>query len=354
MINKKIFFYSIITTGRTGSDYLEACIDGLSSVLTIPNKIFYYKFCKKNNIKQSNRINTKELLKNFIENNKILFHGSRLENKYYSINKEKFINLFNKIYKQKLITRDKFLINLYISFALYLKQNIKKKYNLIYHAHHWDENAEFQKDFKDIKLFITIRDPKENLYSGIYNWRRFDKNKNNQEHNFKYLKRIIEDLNQALKISNKKIFIKLEDANKKKIKKKICNFLKNKFENKIFTATYFNNKKWNGDQLSLKKSNGIYNNSINNFRQLKKFSSHDIKLLNCLFFKYKKFNYDLKPKHSLFKLLLFSWKPFSFEIETFKYIIKKKSIIYISKNFFWYLLRTIYIYRKIFYYAIHR
>jgi len=347
MQQKKLNFFSIITTGRTGSDYLEACINGLSTVLTIPDKIYFYKFCNKFKINKNQKIKKKKFLKKFVKNNKNFFNGSKLENKFYSINKNKFINLFNKNYKETFITRDQFLINLYLSYSLYLKENIKKKINLIYHAHHFDENQYFLDDFKHVKIFITIRDPRQNLYSGIYNWRKYQKNRNTQQFNFNYLKRVIEDLNRALKLPNKKIFIKLEEANDIKIKKKISNFLKNKFEKKIFYATYFTEKKWTGDKLSTFKSKGLFNVNIKKKIWQNSFSLHDIKLLNFLFKNYKKFNYDMSNKYTIAQLFLFSWRPFSFEVSTFVYSLKNESILKIFKNFFWYIIRTMYIYKKI-------
>ena len=37
----KIKFSTILTTGRTGSDYLQGCLDNVTGVVTFSGKIFY-------------------------------------------------------------------------------------------------------------------------------------------------------------------------------------------------------------------------------------------------------------------------------------------------------------------------
>ena len=38
----QIQFSTILTTGRTGSDYLQSCLDNVPGVLTFSDKVFYY------------------------------------------------------------------------------------------------------------------------------------------------------------------------------------------------------------------------------------------------------------------------------------------------------------------------
>ena len=49
----------------------------------------------------------------------------------------------------------------------------------IIHNYHMTNN--FLKDFKK-SLLITVRDPRANLKSGIFNWIKFDPSKENAEH----------------------------------------------------------------------------------------------------------------------------------------------------------------------------
>ena len=41
----QIKFSTILTTGRTGSDFLQGCLDNVPGVLTFSGINFYYSFC---------------------------------------------------------------------------------------------------------------------------------------------------------------------------------------------------------------------------------------------------------------------------------------------------------------------
>ena len=64
------------------------------------------------------------------------------------------------------------------------------------------------------------------------------------------------------KIKNNKLFIKLEEANDYKTKKKIVDFLEIKYDEKIYVAT-IGSKIWIGDALSkVKASKGEFIKSV--------------------------------------------------------------------------------------------
>ena len=51
---------------------------------------------------------------------------------------------------------------------LLLEENLQIK-QFSYHTHNQKHTEEFLKDFPNSKIFVTIRDPRDNLRSGIYN-----------------------------------------------------------------------------------------------------------------------------------------------------------------------------------------
>ena len=51
----KLNFACILTTGRTGSDFLQGCLDGIPGIITFSGEIPFYKFI--------NDPNTKKILK---------------------------------------------------------------------------------------------------------------------------------------------------------------------------------------------------------------------------------------------------------------------------------------------------
>ena len=91
----QINFSTILTTGRTGSDYLQGCLDNVPGVLTFSGAIFYYSFCdhfKLNNYEKTEPVKILEL---FIEKNIHLFTHYSEDNKSVDLNITKFKENFN-------------------------------------------------------------------------------------------------------------------------------------------------------------------------------------------------------------------------------------------------------------------
>ena len=42
-MKQKINYFTIMTTGRTGSDYLQCCIDGVPGVITLTGQTYFKK-----------------------------------------------------------------------------------------------------------------------------------------------------------------------------------------------------------------------------------------------------------------------------------------------------------------------
>ena len=145
-------------------------------------------------------------------------------------------------------------------------------------------------------------------------------------HAFFYMFRIRQDLKYLLKKTNKKLFIKLEEANQLKIKKKICRFLSIKYQKKILKATVLG-KPWHGDKLSKKKSKqGKYIQPDGKKEYEKFFSLKEIQILSFVYKDYKKFGYNLMKVANV-TLLRNLTHIFSFE----KYILQHRNA---KKNFF--------------------
>ena len=91
----QINFSTILTTGRTGSDYLQGCLDNVPGVLTFSGAIFYYSFCdnfKLNNFEKTEPVKILEL---FLEKNIHLFTYDSMDNKSVDLNITKFQENFN-------------------------------------------------------------------------------------------------------------------------------------------------------------------------------------------------------------------------------------------------------------------
>ena len=87
-LKKKINFSAILTTGRTGSDYLHACLDNVPGVVTFSGSFFYYEFIGSLEKKIEN-YNPESLLNIFIKKNEHLFYTDKIEKKTINLNLKK-------------------------------------------------------------------------------------------------------------------------------------------------------------------------------------------------------------------------------------------------------------------------
>ena len=79
-----IKFCTILTTGRTGSDYLQACLDNVPGILTLSGHFHYYKFCENLKI-EFEKTDSLKILNLFIEKNNHLFVKDITENKVINL-----------------------------------------------------------------------------------------------------------------------------------------------------------------------------------------------------------------------------------------------------------------------------
>ena len=338
--------FLIFTTGRTGSDYLNSCLDNVKNVMTFSGYFVYYEFFQN----EKENISTTKLLNNFLKKYKNLFSYNKIENINTKVNVKKLKYNFYKNYKKKKINRKDFLQNIYLAYHKTLRRKLTKKTVLIHHTHNKEHTEEFLKDFPNSKIFITIRDPRDNLRSGIYNWFKYDpKNLIHMSHVYFYIRRIREDLNYIIKKKNKKLFIKLEEANLRTTKKKIFKFLNLDFDKNIYKSTLAS-QAWKNDKVS--KGNlisqrydksGRVNKSIDLKKKKKDFTPSEIKIFSIIYNRYTKFGYNINKVYfkEKIKILFLCLFPFSFEKVTFRQ--KNFSTLRKLKNYFFYFKRIIYI-----------
>ena len=158
-----------------------------------------------------------------------------------------------------------------------------------------------------------------------------------------YLYRVRKDLKFANKLNNKKLFIKLEEANEKKTKTKICKFLGIKFSKKIFKATVAG-KPWQSDALSrFKSKKGEYVNQVKDNKWASFFDKNEIGLLSFIYKDYKKFGYNLEDFLTQNKICIF--------FDIFKKLSFEKIIINKLTNLNYYNYKYLYL-RKIYFLLI--
>ena len=343
---EKFYFACILTTGRTGSDFLQGCLDGMPGVITFSGQIPFYTFLKDNKTKEFfAENNSKKLIRHFVKKHPDLFFKDKLENKVINLNLKKFYRIYEVLSKQMDLNRKNFFINIYLSYHLTLNRKILKKNTIVHHSHSVEETKYFCKDFDNTKILATIRHPFQNLKSGIINWIKYDIKKNNFQHFYLYIRRIREDLIFALK--KKPLFVKLEELHLKNTKKKICKFLNINYSPKIHTST-FASKPWKSDKLSsFNSKNGKFSKSVLRENWKSFFSKNDEKILSFLYKDYIKFGYNIKKTNYLDKILiiLLMFLPLNYERKNLINILFSNSIFLIPKNIYYYFRRIAYYFR---------
>lgn len=71
-MKKKTVFATILTTGRTSSDYLQSCLDSVPGVITLTGKTYFKSFFLSSDF-EKNKINKKKLSENLLKIIKIFF-----------------------------------------------------------------------------------------------------------------------------------------------------------------------------------------------------------------------------------------------------------------------------------------
>ena len=326
----------IVTTGRTGSDYLNCCLDNLNGVMTFCGKFNYHQFFPNSRTKINKLIVINKFLKKYL----YLFSFNKEENINTKVNVKKLKSNFLKISTKTEIDRKEFLGYLYVAYHLTLNRSLKNIKYLVHHSHGIKETNKVLKDFPNSKILVTIRNPLANLKSGLKHWFKYDKKRISIAHTFTYMYRIRQDLKHLLSLKNKKIFIKLEEANLLKTKKKICKFLKIKIQKNIYKATLAG-KLWKGDRLSpVKSRRGEYIKSINKNDWKNYFAQNETILLAFIYSDYKKFGYDMGKLKFLEKIKCFIkiFSIFSFE----KFVFKNSNLLNYN-NTKYLLLRVAYL-----------
>jgi len=342
-INYNLNFACILTTGRTGSDFLQGCLDGVPGIITFSGEVPFYTFLNDPKVKKIFKSeDCLKLILIFIKKHHNLFFSDNLENKKINLNLIKFKKIFLKLSEGRKFNKKTFLINLYLAYHLTLNRIMLKKNVIVHHSHSVLETELFLNDFKDSKVLVTIRNPMQNLKSGIDNWVKYDPKKKNFEHFYLYIRRIREDLNFALK--KKSHFVKLEEMNLDKTKKKILKFLNIKYS-KLINRSTFAGRLWRSDKLSnFKARKGKYDTSVVSQNWESYFSRSDQLILSFLYNKYDKFGYKIKKLTFIQKIYLpiLFFFPLKFERKMILQIFLNSHFPTFKKNIYFYVRKVLY------------
>ena len=342
----------LVAGGRGGSDFFQGLLDGHSQILSFP---LYLRIDKKF-IEMIELNDSKKLAKQFIKlfpeffNSKInIFERhhrlGKKKNKFFTVDKIKFINNFIRISKSSKLSKSDKIKFLHYAYAEAKGENIKKKKILFIHTHLVSWTKEFFSEIKpkNTEIIHIIRHPLASLSSPIKNWLNYDDGKSFFPKDLYFqLDLVFKGISDLTKFTKVRI-IKYESLNwkNKKILKNFCKIYNIKYEKSLETCTK-NGLLWWGDSVSKKWLTGINKN----FKiQIDKsyFFQRDLSFFQFINSKVIK-NYHYK---SLFKekKIYFNFLPMKCELLVWRNTIKHLIYSFRWKQFisipFYYLLRII-------------
>ena len=254
---------ALVTTGRTGSDFLQSLIDTHPEILTFNGHILLYTEFFNKAISFSGVFQrVQDMADEFIGT-----YLYKLVSDYdYQEAKDKLGDKFDKSiridtveYKHHLIclmdgcelnTRN-FLLAIYGAYGLCLKQDILNCRVLFHHPHQGYELEFFLRDFPNARAVFSSRDPRANFCSNVEHFRRHSKLHDNQQHVYACLKIILEGSELGHKLGLDYISTRLEDLPREDIMQSFASWLGVTYVNSMLRSTWAG-LDWHGDRVSAK------------------------------------------------------------------------------------------------------
>ena len=361
---QKLEACTIITTGRTGSDFLQSLFDSHTQVLTFNGIFNFHYFWTYSKVSQSKNIDLSDLLDEFIG-----FYIEKLKSRYdYTERKDMLGNegdqsldidlpIFKKsayglMTGMKVNSRN-FMLSVYGAYGMCLDYDLTKKLVLLHHIHHATALPMYLSDFPDSKIICSTRDPRANFVSGITHWNKFDKRMDNEQHLYTYIKRIIIDAYSIDNYLNDYRVVRIEDLGQKCILEYLCDWLNINYEKSLELSTW-GGLRWRGDRLSKAENNKSgWSAAMLENKWETKLSSLDKYLFNFLMHSrllhYGYSNNKIMP-YDYFFVFLIIILPLRFELKFFSYSyvkekIKNKNYKQLVVNIFFFMKRVIFFYQ---------
>lgn len=266
----------LITTGRTGTDFLQSLLDMHPQVLTFNGILYFHDFWEQSKCVKSGSFHLPDFLDEFIGH-----HIEKFKSRYdiqerkdqLGENKDQSLDLDVGTFKQMVVdlmdgqesSSRNILVAIYAAYASCLGQDLWSKKIFFHHIHHAERLNSYLKDFPDSRIICMTRDPRANFVSGILHWRRYDPHMDQQSHLNYYIERILRDAQVLKERHLSYLVIRIEDLGEKKVLKRLCQWMGIEYHESMERSTW-GGLLWHADRLSTrqKDSQGFSKNLLQN------------------------------------------------------------------------------------------
>jgi len=254
---------ALVTTGRTGSDFLQSLLDSHPQILTFNGHFAVYSefFTRALSFKIGGaRVQDAadefigHYLYKLVSRYEIQEAKDRLgknSDESFSIDTGEFKkHLLGLLEGCSLNTRD-FLLAIYGAYALCLGQSIDEARIVFHHPHLDYEFRLFHKDFPTTRVVFSSRDPRANFCSHVEHFRNYYRTHDNQHHLYNCLKMALEDSALAEELGLDYIATRLEDLPREDTMRELAAWLGVDYRDSMLRSTWAG-LDWHGDRISNK------------------------------------------------------------------------------------------------------
>ena len=323
----------LVAGGRGGSDFFQGILDGHSQILQFPGYVRFNKdFKEMINLNLPDQIskrfitlyphyfNSKSYWGKFERHHRL----GKNKNKFFTVNKKKFISSFSKLMDKKKSSKIEIIKNLHIAYSIAKGEKKCKKKILFIHTHlvNWTKDFVETVKSKDTEIIHIIRHPLASLNSPIKTWLTYSNGDSFFPKELLFqINLVFNGIFDLMKL--KKVYImqyeKLHWENEY-VMREFCKIFKIKYEKCLKSSTKFGLQWW-GDRASKRWISGVNKNfkiKINQYY----FFNRDIKFFQFLASRIiKYYNYDFMfPRQKIY----FNFLPMKCELlvweNTFKHL----------------------------------
>jgi len=252
---------AIVTTGRTGSDFLQSLFDSHPEIVTFNGHFaIYSEFFEINKLFNTVGAKLSDKIDAFIQAYEYKL-VSRLEiqerkdqlgensDQSFEFDLDNFKTHMLGLLNETECSTKFFLLAIYGAYAICRGGDISTARVIVHHPHLEYEFEKFHKDFTKTRVIFTSRDPRANFCSHVENFRRYYQTHDNQYHLYNCLKMIIHDTRCASEKGLDHISTRLEDLPRPDVLRSLASWLDIEF-NEILLRSTWAGLDWYGDRIS--------------------------------------------------------------------------------------------------------